>query len=63
MSDGRLIGSVPINIPTENGPGGSYELAAPAQGEWIRTGNHEFASHRVCRSKQSSTVGLRTSLN
>src|ERR1051325_2033812 len=35
MSDGRQIGSIPINIPTHNGPGGGNELAAPAQGEWI----------------------------
>jgi len=44
MSDGRMIASIPINIPTHNGPGGGNELAAPAHGEWVRTGNHEFAS-------------------
>lgn len=44
MSDGRAIGSVPINIATHNGPGGGNELAAPSHGEWIRTGNREFAS-------------------
>src|SRR3954468_14222784 len=44
MSDSRMIGSIPINIATHNGPGGGNELAAPNQGEWIRTGNREFAS-------------------
>src|SRR6185436_6610138 len=44
MSDGRRIGSIPINIPTHNGPGGGNELAAPEQGEWVRTGNREFVS-------------------
>ncbi len=44
MSDGRVIGSIPINIATHNGPGGGNELDAPAHGEWIRTGNREFAS-------------------
>jgi hypothetical protein len=44
MSDGRTIYSIPLTILTGNGPGGSSELAGPAHGEWIRTGNHEFAS-------------------
>ena len=44
MSDGRTIGSIAINILTGNGPGGTSELAAPAHGEWIRTGNREFTS-------------------
>src|SRR3954468_8558451 len=44
MSDGRSIGSIPINILTGLGPNGEGELAAPAHGEWIRTGNREFAS-------------------
>jgi hypothetical protein len=44
MSDGRMIYSIPLTILTGNGPGGSSELAGPAHGEWIRTGNHEFAS-------------------
>jgi hypothetical protein len=44
MSDGRSIGSIPINILTGIGPNGEGELAAPAHGEWIRTGNHEFSS-------------------
>jgi hypothetical protein len=44
MSDGRLIGSIGVNIITHNGPGGGNELAAPAQGEWVRVGNREFAT-------------------
>ena len=44
MSDGRQIGSIPINIPTHNGPGGGNELAAPEHGEWVRTGNREYVS-------------------
>src|SRR5437763_757997 len=44
MSDGRRIGSIPVNIPTHNGPGGGNELAAPTQGEWVRTGKREFVS-------------------
>ena len=44
MGDGRVIGSIPINILTGNGPGGEAELAAPEHGEWIRTSNREFAT-------------------
>jgi len=44
MSDGRLIGSIPINLLVGNGPNGEGELAAPAHGEWVRIGNREFAS-------------------
>src|SRR5438874_2021507 len=44
MSEGRVIGSIPINILTGNGPGGEGELAAPAYGEWIRIGNREVAT-------------------
>jgi hypothetical protein len=44
MSDGRLIGAIPVNILTGNGPGGEGELAAPGHGEWIRIGNREFAT-------------------
>jgi hypothetical protein len=44
MSDGRSIFTGSINIATGNGPGGIDELAAPAPGEWIRTGNREFNS-------------------
>jgi hypothetical protein len=44
MSDGRSIFTGSINIPTGNGPGGIDELASPAPGEWIRTGNREFTS-------------------
>src|SRR6185369_7062685 len=39
MSDGRSIASIPINILTGIGPNGEGELAAPAHGEWVRTGN------------------------
>jgi len=41
MSDGRLIFSRTITVPT--GPT-SVELVGTGHGEWIRTGNHEFAS-------------------
>ena len=41
MSDGRLIYSRTITVPT--GPT-SVELVGTGHGEWIRTGNHEFAS-------------------
>jgi len=44
MSDGRLISQIPINLLVGNGPNGEGELAAPAHGEWVRTGNREFAS-------------------
>src|SRR5262249_13410960 len=40
MSDGRVIFSRAITIPTPFG----FELAGTGHGEWIRTGNHEFAS-------------------
>ena len=36
MSDGRVIDSGAVNI----GP----EFASPAQGEWTRTGHHDFAA-------------------
>ena len=41
MSDGRVIYSRPITLLT--GPGSSL-LVGSAQGEWIRTGPHQFAS-------------------
>jgi hypothetical protein len=41
--DGRSIGTIPINLNVGNGPNGEGELAAPALGQWVRTGNHEFA--------------------
>src|SRR5436309_2636149 len=41
MTDGRVIYSRPITLLT--GPGSSV-LVGVAQGEWIRTGHHEFAS-------------------
>jgi hypothetical protein len=41
MSDGRLVSSGAITLPT--GPT-SVELISAGHGEWIRTGNHEFAS-------------------
>ena len=44
MNDGRMLYTVPITLLTGNGPGGTSELGAPAPGEWIRTGNREFAS-------------------
>ena len=44
MSDGRSIFTGAINIATGNGPGGMDELASPAPGEWMRTGNREFSS-------------------
>ncbi len=44
MSDGRVIASIPLDILTGNGPGGTSELAAPSQGEWKRTGNRTFVS-------------------
>ena len=40
MSDGRLIFSRAITQPTPFG----FELVGNGAGEWIRTGNHEFAS-------------------
>ena len=40
MSDGRVIFSRTITVPTPFG----FELAGTGQGEWIRTGHHEFAS-------------------
>jgi len=59
MSDGRLIGSIPINIPTHNGPGGGNELAAPAMGEWVRTGNREFVSTAFAQlSSPDSPIGF-----
>lgn len=59
MSDGRQIGTIPINIPTHNGPGGGNELAAPAQGEWVRTGNREFVSTAFSQlSSPDSLIGF-----
>ena len=54
MSDGRLIGSIPINILTGLGPNGEGELAAPAHGEWVRTGNREFASTAFVQNSHPS---------
>ena len=54
MSDGRSIGSIPINILTGLGPNGEGELAAPAHGEWVRTGNHEFASTAFVQNSHPS---------
>ena len=39
MADGRVIFSRPVTVPT--GPG-IFELASAAQGEWKRTGEHEY---------------------
>jgi hypothetical protein len=44
MSDGRLISNLPITLLDGNGPGGTSELVGTEHGEWIRTGNHQFAS-------------------
>jgi hypothetical protein len=44
MSDGRMMGSIPVNILVGNGPNGEGELAAGGHGEWIRIGNREFAT-------------------
>ena len=57
MSDGRMTFTSPIDILTGNGPGGSSELAAPAPGEWIRTGNREFAT-TAFSILSSPTVGF-----
>ena len=54
ISDGRLIGSIPINILTGLGPNGEGELAAPAHGEWVRTGNREFASTSFVQNSHPS---------
>jgi len=54
MSDGRSIGSIPINILTGLGPNGEGELAAPAHGEWGRTGNREFASTSFVQNSHPS---------
>jgi hypothetical protein len=54
MSDGRSIGSIPINILTGVGPNGEGELAAPAHGEWVRTGNREFASTSFVQNSHPS---------
>jgi len=43
MSDGNLTSSRPVTVPT--GPT-SVELISAGQGQWIRTGHHEFASTR-----------------
>jgi hypothetical protein len=40
MSDGRVIFSRTITVPTPFG----FELVGTGHGEWIWTGNHEFAS-------------------
>jgi hypothetical protein len=39
MADGRVILSRPVTVQT--GPG-RFELVSAAQGEWKRTGDHEF---------------------
>jgi hypothetical protein len=39
MADGRVIFSRPVTVQT--GPG-RFELVSAAQGEWKRTGDHEF---------------------
>jgi hypothetical protein len=44
LSDGRMNYTIPLTLLSGNGPGGSSELAAPALGEWRRTGGHEFVS-------------------
>jgi len=54
MSDGRMIGSIPINILTGLGPNGEGELAAPAHGEWVRTANREFASTSFVQNSHPS---------
>ena len=54
VSDGRLISSIPINILTGLGPNGEGELAAPAHGEWVRTGNREFASTSFVQNSHPS---------
>src|SRR5439155_9999493 len=41
ITDGRVIFSRPVTVPT--GPG-IFELASAGHGEWIRTGHDEFAS-------------------
>jgi len=41
MTDGRVILSRPVTVPT--GPG-IFELASTGHGEWKRTGNHEYVS-------------------
>ena len=41
LSDGRVIFTRPITVVT--GPN-SFALVSTGHGEWIRTGNHEFAS-------------------
>src|SRR5438876_373492 len=39
MSDGRMTYTIPLTIFP-----GSSEIAAPAPGEWVRTGNRRFVS-------------------
>ncbi len=39
MSDGRMTYTIPLTIFP-----GSSEIAAPAPGEWVRTGNRQFVS-------------------
>jgi hypothetical protein len=43
LSDGRLIWTSPVTLGPEPGPGLAL-LRGTGHGEWIRTGNHEFAS-------------------
>jgi hypothetical protein len=43
LSDGRAIWTSPVTLGPEPGPGLAL-LRATGHGEWIRTGNHEFAS-------------------
>jgi hypothetical protein len=41
MTDGRVIFSRPVTVPTRPG---IFELASTGHGEWKRTGNHEYVS-------------------
>ncbi len=41
MSDGRVIFSRPVTVPTRSA---TFELASAGHGEWKRTGDHEFVS-------------------
>jgi len=54
ISDGRFIGSIPINILTGLGPNGQGELAAPAHGEWARTGDRAFADTAFVQNSHPS---------
>ena len=43
LSDGRVIWTEPVTLGPEPGPGLAL-LRGTGHGEWVRTGNHEFAS-------------------